>query len=65
VSKSENVKAIFEAFIIGKNGEPSLPHVGRCVKVWKTSESVHETKRSRVALLEDGLICYHNVWSHR
>jgi speckle-type POZ protein len=37
VSKSENVKAIFEAFIIGKNGEPSLPHVGRCVNFWKTS----------------------------
>lgn len=35
VSKSENVKAIFEAFIIRQNGEPSLPHVGRC-KFWKT-----------------------------
>ncbi|KAG0524448.1 hypothetical protein BDA96_07G212300 [Sorghum bicolor] len=34
VSGSKNVKAIFDAFLLGRDGQPSSSHGNRCVKVY-------------------------------
>ncbi|GJN15679.1 hypothetical protein PR202_gb02615 [Eleusine coracana subsp. coracana] len=39
VSKSENVKAIFHVFHLGKDGEPSFTHENKLVQVYSYSDS--------------------------